>query len=227
MLVITMASRKGGVGKSSCARSLAVQALIDGLRTAIIDADPQGTILAWAKRRAAKAPAVYGLEGTTLETRLASLQAATADLVVIDTPPSVHPIIGMAAQASDLVLVVTGPYPDDLSAIGSTVQIAKGQGRGGGIILNRTPSKSSALQLARGALAVFELPICPTAIMQRVAHPYSSSEGMTARRSGNLAARQPRRLRKSGAGQRNYSARPKEKRPTRWMSFHDAKAADL
>jgi hypothetical protein len=31
---------------------------------------------------------------------------------VIDTPPSVHPIIGMAAQASDLVLVITGPYPD-------------------------------------------------------------------------------------------------------------------
>jgi chromosome partitioning protein len=192
MLVITMASRKGGVGKSSSARSLAVQALIDGMRTAIIDADPQGTVLAWAKRREAKAPAVYGLDGTTLDERLVSLRAAKADLVVIDTPPSVHPIIGMAAQASDLVLVVTGPYPDDLSAIGSTVQIAKGQGRGGGIILNRTPSKSTALQLARGALAVFDLPICPTAIVQRVAHPYSSSEGMTAQEwePGGTAAKE-------------------------------------
>jgi chromosome partitioning protein len=181
MLVITMASRKGGVGKSSCARALAVQALIDdGMRAAIIDADPQGTILAWAKRRAAKAPAVYGLDGTNLEERLASLRKANADLVMIDTPPSVHPIIGMAAQASDLVLVITGPYPDDLSAIGSTVQIAKGRGRGGGIILNRTPSKAAALQLARSALSVFDLAICPTAIVQRVAHPYSSSEGMTA-----------------------------------------------
>ena len=192
MFVITMASRKGGVGKSSCARSLAVEGLIDGLRTAIIDADPQGTVLAWARRREAKAPAVYTLDGTTLEVRLASLRTAKADLVVIDTPPSVHPVIGMAAQVSNLVLVVTGPYPDDLSAIGSTVQIAKGQGRGGGILLNRTPSKSSALQLARGALAVFDLPICPTSIVQRVAHPYSSSEGMTAQEwePGGAAARE-------------------------------------
>lgn len=153
---------------------------MDGLRTAIIDADPQGSVISWAKRREAKMPVVHGLDGTTLEARLISLQKGGADLVVIDTPPSIHPIIGKAASRSHLVLIATGPYPDDLAAIGSTVQIAKGLGRGGGIILNRTPAKSSALQLARGALSVFELPICPTAIVQRVAHPYSSSEGLTA-----------------------------------------------
>jgi chromosome partitioning protein len=190
--VLTLASRKGGVGKSSTARSLAIQALIDGMKTAIIDADPQGTVLAWAKRREAKAPTVYGLDGTTLEARLKTLKGAGADLVIIDTPPSIHPIIGMAAEASDLVLIVTGPYPDDLSAIGSTVQIAKGQGRGGGIVLNRTATKSSALQLARGALAAFDLPICPTAIVQRVAHPYSSASGMTAQEwePGGAAAKE-------------------------------------
>jgi len=175
-----MASRKGGVGKSSCARALAVQALMDGMRSAIVDADPQGTVLSWAKRREAKAPMVLGLDGTTIDARLNGLRAAGADIVLIDTPPSVHPVIALAAELSDLVLIVTGPYPDDLSAIGSTVQIAKGQSRAGGILLNRTPAKSSALQLARGALGVFGLPICPTAIVQRVAHPYSSSEGLTA-----------------------------------------------
>jgi chromosome partitioning protein len=178
--VITVGSRKGGSGKTNTVRALSVQALIEGLRAAIIDADPQGSVLSWAKRRESKAPTVYGLDGTTLEVRLKGLRAAGAELVLIDTPPSIHPVIGMAAEASDLVLIVTGPYPDDLSAIGSTVQIAKAQGRGGGIVLNRTASKSSALQLARGALATFDLPICPTAIVQRVAHPYSSASGMTA-----------------------------------------------
>lgn len=179
MRVITLASRKGGVGKSSVSRGLAVQSLIDGKRAAIIDADPQGTVLAWAKRREAKAPTVQGLDGTTLEARLSALERGGAEIVFIDTPPSIHPVIAMAAEASDLVLVVTGPYPDDLSAIGSTIQVAKGQGRAGGIILNRAPTKSAALQLARGALAVFNLAICPTAIVQRVAHPYSSADGMT------------------------------------------------
>jgi chromosome partitioning protein len=178
--VIVVASRKGGVGKTSTARNLAVQALIEGKKSVIIDCDPQGSVISWAKRREAVAPTVLALDGTTLEARLKSLEKAGADYVIIDTPPSIHPVINMAAEASNLVLIVTGPYPDDLSAIGSTVQIAKGTGRGGGIILNRTPTKSSALQLARGALAAFDLPICPTAIAQRVAHPYSSSEGMTA-----------------------------------------------
>jgi chromosome partitioning protein len=173
-------------------RALSVQALIEGMRAAIIDADPQGSVLSWARRRKAKAPTVYGLDGTTLEARLKALRMAGAELVLIDTPPSIHPVIAMAAEASDLVLIVTGPYPDDLSAIGSTVQIAKGQGRGGGIVLNRTASKSSALQLARGALAAFDLPICPTAIVQRVAHPYSSASGMTAQEwePGGAAAKE-------------------------------------
>ena len=127
MKVLTLASRKGGVGKTTTARSLAIQALMDGMRTAIIDADPQGSVVAWAKRREAKIPIVHGIDGTTLEARLKSLQKAGAELVVIDTPPSIHPIIGMAAAASDLVLIITGPYPDDLSAIGSTVQIARGR----------------------------------------------------------------------------------------------------
>jgi chromosome partitioning protein len=150
------------------------------MKTAILDADPQASVVAWAKRREATAPTVHSLDGTTLDARLKSLRNAGADLVIIDTPPSIHPIIAMAAEASDLVIIVTSPYPDDLSAIGATIQIAKGQGRGGGILLNRTPTRSSALSLARGALAVFDLPICPTAIVQRVAHPYSSSQGMTA-----------------------------------------------
>jgi chromosome partitioning protein len=190
--IITIGSRKGGSGKTNTARALAIQGLIDGLKTAIIDTDPQGSVITWSKRREAKSPTVHGLDGTTLDARLRSLRKAGADLVVIDTPPSIHPIIAMAAEASDLVIIVTGPYPDDLSAIGATVQIAKAQGRGGGILLNRTPTRSSALNLARGALAVFDLPICPTAIVQRVAHPYSSSEGMTAQEwePGGAAAKE-------------------------------------
>ena len=51
MLVVAILAQKGGVGKSMLARSLAVQALLDGRKTAVLDADPQGTVLAWGKRR--------------------------------------------------------------------------------------------------------------------------------------------------------------------------------
>jgi chromosome partitioning protein len=71
-------------------------------------------------------------------------------------------------------------------------QIAPEPGRAGGIILNRTATKSSALQLALGALSTFGLPVCRTAIVQRVAHPYSSASGMTAQEyePGGLAAKE-------------------------------------
>ena len=58
MIVVSILAQKGGVGKSMLARSLAVQGLLDGRKTALIDADPQGTVTAWGKRRQLDVPAV-------------------------------------------------------------------------------------------------------------------------------------------------------------------------
>ena len=74
MLVISILAQKGGVGKSMLARSLAVQGLLDGRKTALIDADPQGTVTAWSKRRSLDVPAVVALGASTLAIILAELQ---------------------------------------------------------------------------------------------------------------------------------------------------------
>jgi chromosome partitioning protein len=176
MQIIVLASRKGGVGKSMAARSLAVAALIEGRRAAIIDADPQGSIVAWSQRREEPAPSV--IAGST--SKIEELKRAGAEIVFIDTPPSVHPVIGMAIEAADLTLILTGPYPEDLAAIGSSVHVVRSVGKKAGIVLNRTPTRSTALSLARSALTAFDLPVCPAAMAQRVAHPYASANGQTA-----------------------------------------------
>ncbi|MFL5286416.1 MAG: AAA family ATPase [Rhodopila sp.] len=144
MKVICCLSRKGGVGKSLTARSLAVAALFDNERTAVLDADPQGSILSWVERREPPAPRVFPLEGTIAAT-LSAIRKGKPDYVFIDTPPSVHPVIDMAVQAADLALIITGPYPEDLAAIGSSVQVVKSRKKRAVIILNRTPIRSSAL----------------------------------------------------------------------------------
>lgn len=179
MKVVAVCSRKGGVGKSLAVRSLAVAGLFDSARTAIIDADPQGSILVWAQRREAPAPAVLPI-GKDLKTTIDELRQGGAEFIFIDTPPSTHPIISQAVALADFAVIVTGPYPEDLAAIGTTVQTIKAAKKPAVIVLNRTPTtKTSAIALARSALEVFQIPICPTAIGQRVAHPYAASVGKT------------------------------------------------
>jgi len=180
MIVVSILAQKGGVGKSMLARSLAVQGLLDGRKTALVDADPQGTVTAWSKRRQLNVPAVVALGASTLAIVLAELQRKGADMVVVDTPPHAQPIINLAAAASDLALIVTGPYPEDLEQVGAVTGIVKNLGKPAAVVLNKTPPRSHALTLARSALATFTLPICPTAITQLVTHPYASAEGLTA-----------------------------------------------
>jgi cellulose biosynthesis protein BcsQ len=154
MKVVAVCSRKGGVGKSLAVRSLAVAGLFDNSRTAIIDADPQGSILVWSERREAPAPTVQPI-GRDLKSTIDELREGGADYVFIDTPPSTHPIISLAVGLADFVVIVTGPYPEDLAAIGTTVQTIKAANKPAAIVLNRTPSaKSSAIPLARGARGV-------------------------------------------------------------------------
>jgi chromosome partitioning protein len=180
MQVLAIIAQKGGVGKSMLARSLAVQALIDGRKTAIVDADPQGTVVAWGRRRTLQAPAVMALGAKIIPDALSELRARGAEFVVIDTPPHAQPIINLAAKAADIALLVTGPYPEDLEQVGVVAGIVQALRIPAGIILNKTPVKAHALTLARAALAAFRLPICPTAITQLVSHPYASAEGLTA-----------------------------------------------
>ena len=52
MAVIGVTNLKGGTGKSTIAQSLAAFFLGEGMKTILIDADPQSTTLMWAERAA-------------------------------------------------------------------------------------------------------------------------------------------------------------------------------
>ena len=178
MQVFSILARKGGVGKSLLARSLAVQALIDGRKAAILDADPQETIVSWGARRQPTAPLIVALGSQKMRDALDEIEGRGGDIVFIDTPPHAQPIINIAANVADVCLLVTGPYPEDLEQVGPVAAIISGLSKPAGIVLNKTPPKAQALTLARSALTTFKIPTCPTAITQLVGHPYASAEGL-------------------------------------------------
>jgi chromosome partitioning protein len=52
-------------------------------------------------------------------------------------------------------------------------------GKPAAIIINRVQPRTTALAMTRGALTAFDLPICPTPIIQRAAHSYAAATGET------------------------------------------------
>jgi chromosome partitioning protein len=64
MKTVLVASSKGGVGKTTVATHLAAHHALDGRRTVLVDADPQGSATRWAQRRAGLESAVLPVDGS-------------------------------------------------------------------------------------------------------------------------------------------------------------------
>ncbi len=114
MLTTLVASSKGGCGKSTLVTQLASHWAQAGQRTAIVDADRQGSSLRWAALRPDHVPGVLGLEGG--RRALARLPADTQQLL-IDSPAGatvrdLEPYLELA----DVVLVPALPSSFDLHA---------------------------------------------------------------------------------------------------------------
>ena len=126
MLVIAVASQKGGSGKTTISGHLAVEAERAGAGpVTLIDTDPQGSLSKWWNARDAQTPqfakvGVYELAGA-----LTHLATTGTQIAIIDTPPAVTESILQVISYADLVIVPTRPSPHDLRAVGETVDMAE------------------------------------------------------------------------------------------------------
>jgi chromosome partitioning protein len=113
--VVAFLSQKGGVGKSTLARSLAVVAAEMGLKVIVADLDPQQrTLMRWVTAREQ-----YGVTPNvpvaTYENPQQALSASPdVDLVVLDMPGQLsNEAAGLAAKVQ-LIVQPTSPSVDDL-----------------------------------------------------------------------------------------------------------------
>jgi len=130
MRTVVVASQKGGVGKTTIAGHLGVMAEMVGAGpVALIDTDPQGSLAAWWNERVAETPLFAQVEIDRLTEHLAALEQAGIALTIVDTPPSVTPLIEKVLEVADLVVIPTRPSPHDLRAVGSTVELVERAGK--------------------------------------------------------------------------------------------------
>jgi chromosome partitioning protein len=113
--IIATIGQKGGVGKSTIARLLAVEGAKRGLSVRLCDLDPgQGTSVEWKQRRDAAEldPDIAVEKCRTPQAALAYVGAC--DLLVIDTPAFMDKRSLDVAKAAHTVVMPTGLSEDDL-----------------------------------------------------------------------------------------------------------------
>lgn len=176
MKVVTIASRKGGGGKSTLARHLAVEAFSQGGRpVCIVDADPMLGLAQWWSRRASDEPRLlHALSNTepvtasnirrlvgdgNLPLPISKLAAAlrAADragyaICIIDTAPATDADVRVCIGAADLVLMPVRATQDDLDAVGETLKVVKAEGRAGAFVLNAAQKGAVSTRAAANAL---------------------------------------------------------------------------
>ncbi|MBI5110464.1 MAG: ParA family protein [Rhodovulum sp.] len=184
MNVITLASRKGGAGKSTLTAHLAATAHLAGHRCLLIDADPQGSLTLWQSLRRDGKPVVKsaarGVDGL-----LAVAMLEGYDYVFIDTPPTMWVVVSEAIRASTLVVIPARPGLFDLHAVRETVKTAQERDKPYAVVMNAAPARrddreSPVVIHARSHLDKLGIPVWSGQITQRAGFALSLAAGASA-----------------------------------------------
>jgi chromosome partitioning protein len=114
--VIAFISQKGGVGKSTLARTLAAVCAQAGLEVVLADLDPrQQTLVHWQKARTAQRVSPrLSVEPFDDAAEAVIERADACDLLILDTPGGVNDDTLAVARTAHLIVQPTGPSLDDL-----------------------------------------------------------------------------------------------------------------
>lgn len=171
--IITIASVSGGTGKTTTAAHISWVLVSGGRTVAGIDMEPGH---GWARTVAGAADVPYTVVAATPDTLSATIQASTADAIVIDTPAYDVPTMTAAASVSTHVIVTITAGDPDVAKLPDTlrplaaVEAARGQAITS-ILLNRADLRTRRASAVIAQYAASDrYPLIDTVIPRRVAY---------------------------------------------------------
>jgi chromosome partitioning protein len=180
MLTIAVIAQKGGVGKTTLALHLAVEAAKSGPAT-IIDIDPQSSAAQWSDGRALGRLSVVACPPARLAIALQGARRGGAQVAFIDTAPAVESPALAAVRAADFCLIVSRPGILDLRSIGANVEIAKLANKPVAAVINAAPAQGpQAMAATETVHKWYGVEVCPVVVHQRAVFGHALAQSKCA-----------------------------------------------
>lgn len=180
MKVLAIISRKGGVGKTTLATALAVEAERAGRKPVIFDLDPQASASFWKDTRNDDRLALVTIPAVRLRHMIKAAAEGGADLAIIDTPPHARDDAFEAASQADFVLIPTRPAVLDVMAIEATLKTIKEAAKPSAVVLNFCPPSGREIDDCMAVIQQLGADVCPARIGNRIAYSRAQQSGLAA-----------------------------------------------
>jgi chromosome partitioning protein len=180
--IITVATMKGGSGKSTMASCLAVHWHLSGRRTTIIDADPQRSIARLAAREKALG-GVTVVEDASENAWKTARNLSLSGPIIIDTPGFRSLATLACIAAADFLLVPVKASPLDIDRMLDTLKLLiegeEGERRLFRCVLTQTTRESVISKHIRAELIEAGYPVLNNEMTNRVAYAEAGLWGAT------------------------------------------------
>jgi chromosome partitioning protein len=176
--VITLASGKGGAGKSTLAASIAAELLAQGEAVALVDADPQqaGGLRQWWEAGEGLRGAQLTVEPTEKAASVARELAKQA-VVLVDTAGTLSRTLLAVLESSDLVLIPSRPGGLDAARAVELVRLVGQTTKAPSAVVLNGCSRSAMPGHIRAELQGVGVRVLRAEIGQRVAFPTAQLYG--------------------------------------------------
>ena len=184
-MIIGMVNQKGGVGKTTLSINIAdCIARCTESRVLLIDADKQGSAIAWINARSDKAKfTVIGLASDQIHKQIDDI-AKDYDHVIIDAPAQLGRFAQSIIRSSDVVIIPVKPSPADVWAADDVINLCEqahdiNKNLKYFFAVNQKIQKTAIGQSIKKSLAAYSAGILDSEIMNRVVFATSFNDGQS------------------------------------------------